>query len=255
MPVGAAIGAAGSLGAAGIGYLGSQAAAKAQTGLGQQALSQQLGMFNTAQGALQPYISAGQNALPTLQSLLTPGPSQTATLSQLPGFQFQSQWGGLAATNALAARGLGGSSGPLAMAISNYNQGLAGTSFNSLAGLIQNYANMGSGAAGALGGIASATGGQAGGTLTGIGQAQAQGILGGANAAAAGLTGATGAGSNAYLLSTLLANNSTGITGQANGSIYPSASFLNPSTSFNPAGGGGTTPPPLDTYSGYGAGG
>jgi hypothetical protein len=237
MPVGAAIGAAGSLGAAGIGYLGSQAASKAQTGLGQQALSQQLGMFNTAQQGLQPYISAGQSVLPTLQNLLTPGPSQTQTLSQLPGFQFQSQWGNLATTNALAARGLGGSSGPLAMAISNYNQGLAGTAFSGLTGMLQNYASMGSGAASSLGGIASQTGAQAGGTLTGIGQAQAQGILGGTNALASGLTGTANAGSNAYLLSALLQNQGGAASGTANGSIYPSASFLNPNTAFNPTGG------------------
>jgi hypothetical protein len=102
MPVSAAISAAGSLGGAALNYFGTQGATKAQTALGQQALTQEQAMFQAAQGALNPYIGAGQSVLPTLQKLLTPGASQTATLSQVPGFQFQSQWSNQATTNALA---------------------------------------------------------------------------------------------------------------------------------------------------------
>lgn len=204
MPVGASIGAVGSLGAAGLGFLGSSAASKAQTSLGQQSLAQQQQMFNTAQGALKPYIDSGSSALPTLQKLLTPGASMTDTLSQLPGFKFQSEWGNMSASNALAARGLGGSTGPLAKAISDYNSGLASTSYSNLVGQEQNFVNMGSGAAGALAGQATQTGANMGNTLTGIGQAQAQGALGQANAIGGGIAGAAGAAGNAYLLNNVL---------------------------------------------------
>lgn len=221
MPVGAAIGAVGSLGAAGLGYAASKNASNAQVTAGQNAINAQTGMFNTAKGALQPFIDAGQGALPTLQKLLTPGPDQTATLSQLPGFQFQSQWGNLAATNALAARGLGGSAGPLAKGISDYNQGLAGTSFGDLTKMLMSYAGMGSSSAGALAGNATTTGANLGSTMTGVGNAQASGILGGANALSGGLTGAANAGSNAYLLSTLLgAGGGGGNVNPSTGGIY-----------------------------------
>ena len=240
MPVGATIGAIGSLGAAGLGYLGSTKAAAAQTALGQQALGVQQGMFDQSKAALNPYITAGQGALPTLSSLLTPGPSQTSTLQNLPGFQFQSQWGNLAATNALAARGLGGSSGPLAKAISDYNQGLAGTSFGTLAGMLQSYASMGSGAAGALAGNATTTGANLGNTLTGIGSAQASGILGANNALATGLTGATNSASNLFTLNALLKSvNPNSNVNPATGGIYGDIQI----PGFNPisgvAGGGG----------------
>lgn len=236
MPVAASIGAAGSLASAGLGVYGSLSASKAQTSLGQQALAQQEQMFQIAQGALNPFIQAGQGVLPTLKSLLTPGPSQTATLESLPGFQFQSQYGNLAATNALAARGLGGSSGPLATAISNYNQGLAGTSFSNLAGLLQNYANMGSGAAGSLAGTATQTGQNIAGTLTGIGQAQAQGILGATNALSGGIAGAGNSFSLSAIINALQANGANGGASSiyGNGSLLPSASFLNSSQFYTP---------------------
>lgn len=184
--------------------------------------------FGTAQGALNPFIQSGTSVLPTLQSLLTPGPSQTATLSQLPGFQFQSQYGTMATENALAARGLGGSSGPLAMGISNYNEGLAGTSFSSLVNALQAYGNMGTTAAGGLASAAGTAGSNVGnltastnstiGTLTSnqdntigttesnLGNAQASGILGVGNALSSGLTGAGNAQANSLLLSKFLAN-------------------------------------------------
>lgn len=211
MPVGAAIGgglgAIGSIGGALIGSSASKNAAAQQTALGQQALGQQQSMFNTAQNALNPYITSGQSVLPTLQALLTPGTS-ASTLSQMPGFQFQSQYGTKAATNALSAR-TGASAGPLATAISQYNNGLAGTTWGNTVNALQGFANTGAGAAGSLAGNAIASGNSQANTLTGIGNAQAAGTLGSANALSGGLTGATSAGSNALLLSKLL-NNSGG---------------------------------------------
>ena len=87
-------------------------AAQLQAQYGNNALALQKDMFGTAQNALTPFMNAGSSVLPTLAALETPGSNQTAVLSQMPGFQFQSQYGTLAAQNALSAQGLGGSRGP-----------------------------------------------------------------------------------------------------------------------------------------------
>jgi len=217
------IGAAGSIGSALIGSSASKDASNAQVAAQQRALSQQQALFDrglgqqskyfqTAQNTLSPFISAGQRVMPTLEGLITPGPNQNALLAQTPGFQFRSQYGTMAATNALASRGLGASAGPLATAISGYNQGLAQDTWQSVVSALQNYAGIGANAAGTLGNIAGSAGnadigaavneGQIqGNTLSGIGQSQAQGILGQGNALAGGLTGTTNALSSAALLS------------------------------------------------------
>jgi hypothetical protein len=210
--VGGAILGAGAL-TAGAGVFGSLTAAQTQKNALNAALTQQQQQFSVAQQALNPYIQAGQGALPTLTSLLTPGPSQTQTLSQLPGFQFQSQWGNLAATNALAARGLGGSAGPIGTALSQYNQGLAGTYWQNEVNPLLQYAQLGSGAASALGGQAVQAGGQYGTTLGQIGQAGASGILGATNAVG---TGANSIASAALLSQFLGGQNQN----QGGGGIY-----------------------------------
>lgn len=203
------LGAAGSLGGALIGANASQNAANAQVTAQEQGLAQQKALYNqglgVAQNSLQPFISAGQSVLPTLQGLLTPGTS-AATLSQMPGFQFQQQYGTMAATNALAAKS-GASAGPLATAISNYNNGLAGTTWQNTVNALQGFANTGAGAAGtlgtaALGGAINEGNAQAG-TLGNIGNASASGILGSANALSGGLSGATGGINNALLFSAI----------------------------------------------------
>lgn len=219
------LGAAGAIGSSVIGANASKSASQAQVTQQQAALQQQQNLFNQglgqqstyfqqAQNALQPYAQAGQSVLPTLQGLITPGPNQNALLSQTPGFQFASQYGTKAATNALAAQGLGASAGPLATAISGYNNGLASNTWGSLVSALQNYAGMGGNAAATLGGIAGSAGNadvgagiQAGNsqaqTLGNIGTAQAQGVLGSANAISGGLTGTTNSLSSAALLSGL----------------------------------------------------
>ena len=136
-----------------------------------------------------------------LQSLITPGPNQTKTLEQLPGFQFQSQWGNLAATNQLAAEGLGGSAGPVGTALSNYNQGLASTYWMNDVNALQQYANMGMGAGSALAGNATNAGNAMAQTQMAQGSAEAAGTLGSANALA---TAGAGSAGNALLLSSIL---------------------------------------------------
>lgn len=215
MPIGAAVGA---VAGAGIQAVGSNMAANKQAKAANNALNLQREMFQTAQGALQPYYTAGASALPTLQQLISPGQSANA-ISTLPGFQFQSQWGTLAAQNELTSQGLGGSGGPLAKAISDYNTGLAGTYLFNDVGALQNFANMGSGAASALAGNATAAGANMGQSAMGVGNAQASGILGGANA----ISGGLGSAGNALLLNSLLNGGGGASNGLYNGLSYYTA--------------------------------
>ena len=199
MPVAAGLSAAGSIGSALIGSNASQAASSQQSLAGILGLQMQQSRFNTAQSALSPYYSAGQSALPTLQALLTPGQS-AQMLQNMPGFQFQSQYGTMAAKNALSAQGLGGSAGPLATAVSNYNQGLAGTYYGNTVNALQNFVNTGAGAASSLAGNAINSGNAMAGTAGNIGSSQASGTLGSANALSGGLGGIA----NTAALSSLL---------------------------------------------------
>src|SRR5580704_19246356 len=165
MPVGAAIGGGlGAIGSIGGALLGSSAASKAsgqQVALGEQALGQQEGIWNTIQSAIQPVIGLGTNAasgaLSTLQKLLTPGADMTSTLSQIPGFTFAQDWGQKAVQNIGTTTGLGGNT---LTAGANFATGLAqqgyGNIVNSLLGLFSSGGNIATGAAGALGGAGSA---------------------------------------------------------------------------------------------------
>lgn len=211
-----ALGVAGSVGSSMIGANAAQSASQQQAQSAQSALALQKSMFGTAQTALNPYINAGQGALSTLTGLETPG-SSAATLSTMPGFQFQSQYGNLAATNQLTAQGLGGSAGPLGSALSQYNQGLAGTYYMNSINALQNTANMGAGSASALGGQAANFGNMMGQTTQNIGNAQAAGTLGSANALSGGLTGAASSAGNALLMSQLFGAGSGGGSLYANG--------------------------------------
>lgn len=240
------LGAAGSLGGALIGSSASKSAANAQAQAQMAALAQQKALFEQglgvqsgyvgqAQDTLNPFINAGKSVLPTLQGLITPGANQNALLSQTPGFQFASQYGTMAATNALAPKS-GASAGPLAAAISQYNNGLAQNTWQNTVNALQNYAGIGANAATSLGGIFGNAGNAAlgqsgvqaglqGNTLGNIGNAQASGILGNANALSGGLTGAAGAGSNALLFSQLFGNGGAGFGG--GGGLYQGTSSVN----------------------------
>ncbi|WP_213773428.1 hypothetical protein [Bradyrhizobium sp. dw_78] len=228
MPIGATIGAAGAVGGALINSNASQQASQQQVAMQQQALQQQQQMFGVAQNALNPFISAGQSVLPTLQGLITPGANQNALLSQTPGFQFSQQYGNIAATNALAAHGLGASAGPVATALSQYNQGLAQNTWGATVNALQGFAGLGGNAANAMAGNALASGNAQAATLTGIGNAQAAGTLGSANALAGGLTGATNALSSAALFNYMSNGglNNAGLYGGLSGPAYGGGNAL-----------------------------
>lgn len=222
MPVAAAIGAVGSLGSGLLGYFGSQNAANAQVQAQQAALAQQAKFFGVLQGAAQPLINTGEGVLSsgmgyatsagdTLKSLLTPGPNMTATLSQIPGFQFAQDWGQKTVQNLGTTMGLGGNT---LKAGADYATGVAQQGFGNIVNSLTNLLGGGTNLAGVGGNLASSAlstlgfgaqgfSGQASNTLGNIGNAQASGILGGANAASGALTGGANAASNYYFLKNL----------------------------------------------------
>lgn len=199
----AIIGGGASLIGAGINANAASNASQAQVQQQQAALKQQQQMFGTAQNALNLFINAGKGALPTLSGLLTPGTSADF-LSTMPGFQFAKEYGNMGATNALTTRGLGASAGPMAKALSDYNQGLAGNQYFNTVNALQGYANMGSGAAGNLAGNALGFGNSVASTYGNIGNAQGAGYLGVGNALSGGFTGGANAFGNYTMMNALM---------------------------------------------------
>lgn len=208
MPLAAGISAVGSIGSSLIGANAASTASNQQV----QAQQQVLAMLQKTIG---PILSQGtgiaNSALGPLVKLLTPGPNQTAALSQLPGFQFTQDWGQKAVQNLGTTLGLGGNT---LAAGANYATGLAQQGFGSLVGGLQNLLNSGltteTNAASALAGGSQSA-------LSSIGNAQAAGTLGTANALSSGIGGV----GNAALLYGL--GGKLGIGGSG-GSIYGGAS-------------------------------
>ena len=214
--------AAGIIGAGAIGAVGSVAgglinANAATTAAGEQAtsaanaLALQKSMFNTGTQAVQPFVNAGTSALPQLQALLTPGSTSANAILQNPGLQFQTSYGDLGVTNALAAEGLAGSnpngksiSSSLGVGLSNYNQGLGSSYYQNAVNNLQNLVNTGAGSANSILSGSINSGNAMAQTQQNIGNAQASGTLGAGNAIAGGLTGSTGSAGNALLLSSIL---------------------------------------------------
>lgn len=205
MPFGAAISAVGAVAGAGIGAYASNKASKQQAAMMQQALDLQKQYMG-------PYVQAGQDILPILKSLITPGANMTATLSQIPGFQFAQDWGQKAVKNLGTTMGLGGN---VLSAGADYATGKAMSTYMPLVNALQSYANMG--ATAASGGASMGSN-----TLTGIGQASAAGTLGGANALATGIQGAGNAFLNYSLLSKLkgAGGGGDGVYGSGGGGSY-----------------------------------
>lgn len=168
--------AAAILGAGVLGAGASLYASSVQQNSANKAIAAQQNMFNTAQGEAQPFISAGQSALPTLQGLITPGPNQTQLLQQTPGYQFAADMAQKGVSNQGTVTGLGGNT---LLAGANAGSQLAlgmawQPTINALQGLVQ----TGASASGALGGQAVQTGQNIGGAAVGAGNAGAAGVLG-----------------------------------------------------------------------------
>lgn len=227
---------------AGASIFGASKAADAQTNAANAAIANQQKMYGLNQAQLQPFINAGAGQIGNQQALLdpknaggplaalmkltNPGADMSAELAQTPGYQFSLNQGLRASNNQLAARGLGGSGGAVAKGATNFAEGLAGNTwqsvvaalqnqFTSQAGAGQNLINTGSGAASALAGVGSNTANQISGALTGAGNAQAAGF----NAIGAGVGGAAAQVPSALLLQQLLAKSGGG-GGGSSGGIY-----------------------------------
>lgn len=163
--------AAAILGAGAIEAGASIYAAGKQTDAANKAIAAQQGMFNQAAGYAQPFIGAGQSALPTLQGLITPGPNQTSTLQQTPGYQFAADMAQKGVANQGTVTGLGGNT--LLSGANAASQLALGMSWQPTVNALQNLVGTGAQSAGALGGQAVQTGQGIGSSLTGIGNAQA----------------------------------------------------------------------------------
>lgn len=163
---------------------------------GQQDLS------NNYSSALQPftqnYNTATQGTTALGNALGLNGASgnaaATAAFNNNPGYQFQKQQGDSAITAADAASGKT-ASGNEALALSNYNQGLAGTSWNNYVNSLQPFLGASNSAATGVAGVDTGLGNQlnasqmnlgnaAYGANTSIGNANANASLAGLNASA-----------------------------------------------------------------------
>ncbi len=169
----------------------------AALGQAQQTLQQgQSSALDQIRKFLAPYANAGADVLPTLKSLLTPGPNQTSTLSQLPGFQFMQDWGQKGVTAQATTRGLGGNA---LAAGAQFGVGTAQNAWTSLADQLQKLVGTGASAAG-TGGTASAQ------TIGSFAPAMAQTQVGQGNVAAGAAQGVSGSLNNALLLGALTGN-------------------------------------------------
>jgi hypothetical protein len=205
MPFAAAAGAA-ALATAGSSIAGSveagNAAGQEKNALQQSILLQQQQSAQN-QANFAPFIGVGQNSANAfnadLGQLTTPFNPTLQQLQQTPGYQFELQQGTNATNNSMAAQGLSGSGAELG-ALDQYSQGLANSTYQSLADIYnQNRsttANIlgqglqtGEGAASELGNINAGLTGQTSQSLAGIGQAEAGGSAGTANAISGGLSG------------------------------------------------------------------
>jgi hypothetical protein len=219
--VGTAILGAGALGA-GASIFGATTAASAQKQAAADATNAELSMFNQAKTLAQPFVDFGTGVLSPLSKLITPGPDQTSTLEQTPGYQFALTQGEKGITNQATMNGL---SGNALRAGSTFASGLAGQTFQNQVGNLLSAAGIGQSAASGVGGQAVATGGQIGSNIIGAGNASAAASIASGNAIG-------GIGNNfvsASLLNALTGGKlfgSTGLFGSNDGSVINSSGDL-----------------------------
>lgn len=206
------------------GIMGSDAtksAAAQQAAAANNATNAELGMYNQTVAREQPFVSAGQNALTSLQGLLglgsSGGPSSPilamlgigpggatggginpSTFQGSPGYQYQLQQGMNAVTNANAPTGIGGNAlrqlQQTGQGLANQNWsnylGNASSAWQQLLGQVGGIAGMGQASAGNLATAGTAVGGQIGANSIYAGNALGQGITNSASALAGGMNGA-----------------------------------------------------------------
>lgn len=210
-----AIAGAGAIGGSLISGSAAKSAANTQATAAGNAQQISENEFNTITGQEQPFMTAGTQALSTLdQGLGVGAPNSTAggmgygsltapftaqNFQQLsPAYQFQQQQGMQGVLNGDAS-GQGALSGATSKDLIGYNQNLANTSFNNAFNQYQTQnqnvynrlsgiASLGQSAASNTGNQGTALAGQAAQSATNVGTAQAAGTIGQANAASSGLS-------------------------------------------------------------------
>ena len=239
MGIGAAIAGAATLGSGIISSSGAQSAADTQSAATQAAAQLQAQEFQQVRNDLQPYINAGANALPQLESLTgtnaggnpltapltAPFQPTMAQLEDTPGYKFTLDQGLKSTQNGYAAQGLG-QSGAAQKGATDYAEGLASTTYQQQ---FQNYLNQNSQIYNMVGGISGSGQNAAAGTgalaLNNTAQINALNVSG-ANAQAAGQVASSNAFANSFNgLGAILNNNSgmfsgtpaTSYTGDGNG--------------------------------------
>ncbi len=202
---------------AGASIYGATQQVSAEQSAQQQLVQQQQQAQSAISGYLSPYTQFGQQFMPTLSSLLQPGPNQNATLSQLPGFQFAQDWGQKGVAAQATTRGLGGNA---LAAGAQFGTGLAQQNYSQYVSQLLQGTQLGAGAAGQA---AAGTAGLAQGfapaiaqTTVGQGNALAGGAAGVAGAASGGLNSAL----NLALLNKLGGGGFYGNTGMTNQSAF-----------------------------------
>lgn len=230
----------------GIGAAGAIGSSLIQSGAQNKAANTQEGMFNTITGQEQPFLQGGYGAETGLNQLLGTAPGSfngtpngyltqqfsPKDLQNYPGYQFQLQQGDQAIQNSAAAS-TGAVSGPALKSLVNYNQGLAGTTYNNAFNQFQtqqtnifnrlnSIAGLGQNAAGNLGNA---------GTSLGTGIAQAQAAAGGS--LAGGVVGATNSIGNGVLLNGLMNGGATGGINDPTSGAFSAGTGTTSGTAYN----------------------
>lgn len=220
MPIGATIGAVGSLASAGIGAYSSSRASDAQANAAAQSLAFQQQVYQQNQTNLRPYMQTGQGAMYSLANLYgiptpgNPGGAQSTNaafdaFTKLPAYQFPFQQGNLALERQLNAQGRQ-QSGAQVRATQQFGQGLASQyMMGNYVNPLMQMAQTGGNAAAGLGNMNNTSAGQIGQSYGNMGAAQASGYMGMGNAMAGGVNnlavysalGRGGGGSGTYELS------------------------------------------------------
>ena len=241
------LGAGASVASGIIGSNAAQSAAQTQAAAANTASTNQLNEFNQIQGNLQPYVTAGQGSLSTVQNLLgLTGPGGTApaggtpntaainaALTQTPGYQFTLNQGLESTQNSYAAQGLG-TSGAALKGAATFATGLAQQTYEQQ---LQNYLNLAqtgesaAAQAGSLGNQAVSTAGQ---FSTSGAAASAAGTVGSANALTNALTG-VGTNATSTALATALFSNGTGSPSLFQPNFIPTTSSGNSLGILQPA--------------------
>jgi hypothetical protein len=153
----------------------------------------EVNMYNQTVAREQPWVTAGTNALSTVQNALGLGSGGTgsinpATFTGSPGYQFQLQQGLGAVQNQATTSG-GPLSGNALKALQTYGTGLANQDWYNYLSQVTGLSNTGAQAAANLGATGTSVANSIAGNTIAGGQAQAAGTVGAANAVTSGLQG------------------------------------------------------------------